>query len=73
MSKLKELIRSGHIHVALALGISIIVLALFSKRVLAEPLSYLELSICGLLMLGYETVVQSKKTPRPGSPNRPIG
>ena len=62
MKKLKELLKSGHIHVSLALGTSIIVLAWFSKRVLAEPLSYMELSICGLIMLGYETVAQNKKT-----------
>jgi hypothetical protein len=62
MKKIIELLKSGHIHVATALGISIIVLAYFSKRILDEPLSYMELSICGLIMLGYETVVQSKKT-----------
>jgi hypothetical protein len=56
-----RLLHSGHIHVALALGASIIVLALVSKRVLPEPMDPLYLSITSLIMLGYETVVGTKK------------
>ena len=36
ISKLKELIKSPHIHIALATGASIIILAYVSKRVLSE-------------------------------------
>jgi len=61
MSKIKELLKSGHIHVATALGISIIVLAYFSKRIMPEPLEPIYLSITSLIMLGYEVVVGMKK------------
>ena len=45
MSKLKESIKSPHIQIALATGISILVLAYFSKKILPEPLSYLQLAL----------------------------
>ena len=45
MSKIKELIKSPHIHLSLATGISIIVLAYFSKRVLPVKIGYLALAI----------------------------
>ena len=61
MSKIKELVKSGHIHVALALGISIIALAYVSKRMLAEPISPLYLGIPSFIMLAYETLLGSKK------------
>jgi hypothetical protein len=38
MSKIKELIKSPHIQIALATGFSIIVMAYFSKRVLPKPM-----------------------------------
>jgi len=60
----KELAVSGHIHVALALGISIIVLAYVSKRVLPEPMAPIYLSITSLIMLMYETLIGSKKKTR---------
>jgi hypothetical protein len=37
MGKIKELFKSGHTHVALALGISIIAMSYVSKHVLPEP------------------------------------
>ena len=49
---------SGHVHVSLATGVSILVLAWFSKRVLPEPLSYLELAAPPFLMVIYEAVVE---------------
>ena len=61
MSKLKELLRSGHIHISLATGISIIVMAYVSKRVLPEPLSYLQLAIPPFIMTIYEAVTGKKK------------
>jgi hypothetical protein len=61
MSKFKKLIKSGHIHVALALGMSIILLLYVSKRVLAEPMEPIYFSITSLIMLGYETAVGSRK------------
>lgn len=42
MSKLKKLFKSPHIQIALAIGISIIVMAYFSKRVLPKPIAYLQ-------------------------------
>ena len=45
MTKIKELIKSPHIHVSLATGFSIIVMAFVSKRVLTEPLGYLPSAI----------------------------
>jgi len=52
MKKLKELFKSGHLYVELATGISILVMAYVSSRVLPDPLSYLELSAVALLLLG---------------------
>jgi hypothetical protein len=45
MSKLKEHLKSPYIQIALATGLSIIVLAFVSKRVLSEPIGYLSLAI----------------------------
>ena len=57
MSKLKELIKSPHIHIALATGCSIIILAYVSKKILAEPIGSIPLSFPPLLMLIYETLL----------------
>ena len=51
MGEIKELLISGHIHVALALGISIIVLSYVSKRVLSTPMKPLYQSITPLIMV----------------------
>jgi hypothetical protein len=40
MTKLKELIKSPHIQIALATGVCIIVMAIESKRMLSEPIGY---------------------------------
>lgn len=61
MSKLKAILKSEHIHVALATGTSIIVLAYFSKHVLSEPIGYLPLSGPPFLMVIYESLITSKK------------
>lgn len=56
MSKLKELLKSSHIQIALATGISIIVLAYFSKRVLPRPIGYLPTALPPFLMVVYEAL-----------------
>jgi predicted histidine transporter YuiF (NhaC family) len=45
MSKIKEYLNNPHIQIALATGLSIIVMAYFSKRVLPQPIGYLPLAI----------------------------
>ena len=64
MASCKEILRSGHIHVSLALGISIIVLAYVSKRMLPAPMEPIYLSMTSLLMAGYEAVENRKKYKR---------
>lgn len=61
MQKLKELLRSPHIQIALATGVSIIVLAYFSKRVLPEPIGYLPIAIPPFLATIYEAVAAKHK------------
>ncbi len=61
MSKIKELVKSPHIQISLATGISIIALAYFSKRVLPEPLGYLALAIPPFIATIYESVLGKYK------------
>jgi hypothetical protein len=61
MKKIKELIKSPHIQIALATGISIIVIAYFSKRVLPEPIGYLPTAIPPFFMVIYEAVAAKYK------------
>jgi hypothetical protein len=61
MSKLRAFFGNEHIAVSIATGISIIALAYFSKRVLPEPLSYLELAAPPFLMAIFEAVASSEK------------
>lgn len=61
MQKLKELLKSPHIQIALATGVSIIVLAYFSKRVLPEPIGYLPLAIPPFIATIYEAVAAKHK------------
>jgi hypothetical protein len=61
MSKIKEIFGSGHIQVALATGISIIVMAYMSKRVMEEPISDLFLAVPPPIITTYEAVLQKKK------------
>lgn len=64
MSKLKEIIKSPHVHIALATGISIIVMAYFSKRILPKPIGFLPTAIPPLLMTLYEAVMIRYKNKR---------
>jgi len=61
MSKVKKFSINPQIQIALAAGTSIIVLAYFSKRVLPEPLSYLELALPPFVALLFETDTKKKK------------
>ena len=56
------------IQISLAAGLSIIALAYFSKRVLPEPLSYLELAIPPFLATFYEGATRKKKAAWYGRP-----
>jgi len=62
MSKLKEIIKSPHVQIALATGISIIVMAYFSKRILPKPIGYLPTAIPPFLMVVYEALLERYKT-----------
>ena len=61
MKKIKELLKSPHIQISLATGFSIIVLAYFSKRVLAEPIKYLPLAIPPFVATIFEAVYSKNK------------
>jgi len=61
MSKVKELLKSPHIQIALATGLSIIVMAYFSKHVLAEPIKYLPLAIPPFVSVIFEAVYSKNK------------
>jgi predicted histidine transporter YuiF (NhaC family) len=61
MQKLKELLKSPHIQIAFATGVSIVVLAYFSKRVLPEPIGYLPLAIPPFIATIYEAVTAKHK------------
>lgn len=54
MSKFKELINSPLIHIALATGFSIIIMAYVSNKILPEPMGYIPLAIPPSIMLLYE-------------------
>ena len=54
MKKMKELIKSPHIQIALVTGICIIVIAWFSKRIIERPVSNLETAVPPFLMALYE-------------------
>jgi hypothetical protein len=58
MNKIKELLRSPHIQISLAVGTSIIILAYFSKRILDEPIAYLPMAIPPFIATIYEAVLK---------------
>ena len=61
MKKLKELIKSPHIQIALATGVSLIALAYFSKRILPEPIGYLPSAIPPFIAIIYEGILSKHK------------
>ena len=64
MSKIKDFFKSPHIQMSLATGISIIVLAYFSKHVLSEPIGYLPLAIPPFVMTIWEALLSKNKYKR---------
>jgi hypothetical protein len=68
MNKIKKFKINPLIQIALATGVSIIVLAYFSKRVLPEPLSYLELAMPPFIATFFEATTQKKKAAWFGRP-----
>ena len=61
MSKIKDFFKNPHIQISLATGISILTLAYFSKRVLPEPLSYLEIAAPPFIATIYESLLAKHK------------
>jgi hypothetical protein len=61
MNKLKELIKSPHVQIALATAVSIIALAYFSKRVLPEPIDNLSTAVPPFIALIFESVLSKHK------------
>ena len=61
MGKIKDFFKSPHIQIALATGLSIVVMAYFSKRVLPEPIGYLPMTIPPFIALIYENVLNKNK------------
>ncbi len=64
IKSIKEMITSPHVHISLATGISIIVLAYASKKVLPEPIGYLPLAFPPFLMVIWEAVSDRYKNSR---------
>ena len=60
--KFKEFLTSPHIQIALATGVSIIVMAYFSKRILPKPIGYLPAAIPPFLAVVYEAVLSKYKS-----------
>jgi hypothetical protein len=56
MSKLRSFFGSPHIQISLATGISILVMAYASKRILPSPIGYLPNAIPPFLMVIYESL-----------------
>lgn len=61
MQKLKDLIRSPHIQIALTTGICIVVMAYFSKKILPEPIGYLPSAIPPFIAVVFEGVLSKHK------------
>ena len=59
MLKVKQFFQSPHIQIALATGICIIILSVFSKRILPNPIGYLPSAIPPFIMVIFE-IVQGK-------------
>ena len=61
MSKVLDFIKSPHIIIALATGISIVVLAYISKLVLPQPIGYLPSAIPPFITVIFESLQQKFK------------
>jgi hypothetical protein len=58
VKKIFGILKSPHIQIALSVGICIIVMAYFSKRVLSEPIAYLPLAIPPFIATIFEAVLK---------------
>jgi predicted histidine transporter YuiF (NhaC family) len=56
--KIVDFFKSPHIQIALTVGICIIVMAYFSKRILPEPIGYLPLAIPPFIATIFEVVLK---------------
>jgi len=56
MSKIIDYFRSPHIQISIVTGLSILVLAFFSKRILPEPIGYLPLAIPPFIATIFESI-----------------
>ena len=61
MSKIKNFFKNPRIQIALAIGFSIIVTAYFSKKVLPEPIGFLEKAIPPFIGAIYELILDKYK------------
>ena len=61
MSKIKAFFSSPHIQIALATGFSIIIMAVFSKRILPEPIGYLSLAVPPFIATIFELLLEKHK------------
>jgi Na+/H+ antiporter NhaD/arsenite permease-like protein len=61
---LKDLIKSHHIQLALAVGISIIAMSYFSKKILDKPISNIMQAIPAFIIIAYEFLQAKKVNPK---------
>ena len=61
MSKLKKLLKSSHIQIALATGFSILLIACFSKWVLEKSINPFLLAVPPLIETAYEGLLKKNK------------
>ena len=61
MSKFSDFVKSPHILLALATGISIVALAYVSKRILDEPMRSLEFAVAPFVQMIYEYLLHKHK------------
>ncbi|MBN1780389.1 hypothetical protein JW948_04630 [bacterium] len=64
MAPFKESVKSPIVHVAFVSGLSIILLAWFSKRVLSEPIGYLQLAIPPFIGTVFSSLYDKHKNSR---------
>ena len=61
MSKFKKELKQPHIYIAFAVGFSIIIMAVVSKRLLAKPIGYLSLAIPPFIGTIFESLYSRNK------------
>ena len=61
MTKIIRMLRTSHVQMAIAAGISIIAFAWFSKKVLADPINPLFLAVPPLIEAAYEGFLKKNK------------